>query len=123
MNQELENADLLPDKDARIWAMMCHLVAFSGYLIPFGNLIGPLVIWALKRNESPFIDDQGKEAINFQITMSIAALVSTALTFVLIGFLLLAILCIYNLVLVIVASIKANNGEWYRYPFTIRLVK
>lgn len=125
MNQKTEVVDTstvsdTPDKDARTWAMVCHLIAFSGYIIPFGNLLGPLVVWVIKKDEHPFIDDQGKEAVNFQLTMTIAYITSIILIFVLIGFLLLAILCIYSIVMVIIASIKSYEGESYRYPLTIR---
>ena len=111
-------------KDARLWGMLCHLTALSGFIgIPFGNVIGPLVIWMIKKGEFPFVDDQGKEALNFQITMCIAGIICAALIFVVIGFVLLPILLIVDLALTIIAAIKANNGERYRYPFAIRLIK
>ncbi|HIF51874.1 MAG TPA: DUF4870 domain-containing protein [Thiotrichaceae bacterium] len=110
-------------KDERMWGMFCHLIAFSGYLIPLGNLLGPLVIWMIKKDEISFVDDQGKESLNFQLTMFIAFIVSGILTLVLIGFLMLAVLVIYQIVVVIMASIKANDGIRYRYPYTIRFIK
>lgn len=111
------------DKDSRMWGMLCHLSALVGYFIPFGHIIGPLVIWLVKRESMPFVDDQGKEALNFQISLTIYGLITGVLCLVLIGFILLPIVLIGGLVLVIIAGIKANNGEAYRYPFTIRLVK
>ena len=111
------------DKQERNWAMFCHLAALSGYLIPFGFIIGPLVIWLLKKEEYPLVDDQGKEAINFQITMTICFIVSALLVLVLIGILLLLALAIFNIIMIIVATIKANDGVRYRYPFAIRLIK
>jgi len=109
--------------DAKMWAMLCHLSALSGFIVPFGSLIGPLIIWQLKKNEFPIVDDQGKEALNFQITTLIAAIVSGILIFVAIGIVLLIVVAIASLVLTIIAAIKANNGETYRYPFALRLIK
>ena len=110
-------------KDERTWGMLCHLIAFSGVVVPFGSLIGPLVIWLIKKDEMPFVDDQGKESLNFQITMLIAVIISAILTVVVIGFLLLAVLGIFWLVVVIMAAIKANDGVAYRYPYAIRFLK
>lgn len=109
------------DKEARQWAMIAHLSALSGFLIPFGNIIGPLVVWQIKK-DMPFVEDQGKEALNFQITVLIAVIVCFILTFVVIGALLLPIVGIATLVLIIIAGIKANSGEQYRYPLTLRLI-
>ncbi len=111
-----------PDSEQQTWAMIAHLSALVGFVIPFGNVIGPLVVWMIKKDEMPFVDDQGKEALNFQITVLIAVIICFILTFVLIGLLLLPVVGIATLVLVIIAGIKANSGEAYRYPFTWRLV-
>ena len=113
----------IPNQEVRQWAMFCHFAAFAGLLIPFGNLLGPLVVWQPKRDFDPFVDDQGKEALNFHITVSIAALVCMLLALVVIGFLLLPLLGLAALVLTIIAGIKANEGQAYRYPFSWRLVK
>ena len=109
--------------EARQWAMFAHLSALVGFLIPFGSILGPLIIWQIKKAEFPFVDDQGKEALNFQITVLIAVIVCLVLTVVLIGFLLLLVVGIAALVLTIMGGIKANNGETHRYPFTLRLIK
>lgn len=109
--------------DARMWAMLCHLSALSGFIIPFGSLIGPLVVWQIKKNQYPIVDDQGKEALNFQITITLAAIVSAILIVVLVGIALLIAVAIASLVFTIIAAIKANNGETYRYPFCLRLIK
>jgi uncharacterized Tic20 family protein len=111
-------------KDARMWAMFCHLAGLAGYIMPVaGNIIGPLILWQIKKDEYPFVDEQGKEAVNFQISMSLYALISIPLFFVCIGPFLLAAVGIVDLVLLIIATIKANNGEHYRYPLTIRFIK
>ena len=112
------------NKDARTWATVCHLSALSAFVgIPLGNILGPLVVWLLKRNDHPFVDDQGKEALNFQISMTIYGIVAGILVILLVGIALLALVAIADLILVIVASMKANDGERYRYPFTIRLIQ
>lgn len=110
-----------PDRESQQWGMIAHLSALVGFVIPFGNLIGPLVVWQLKK-ENPFVADQGKEALNFQITVSIAALVCLLLTVLIIGLFLLPVVAIGALVLAVIAGIKANGGEAYRYPFTLRLI-
>lgn len=113
----------LPLPEERQWAMFSHLSALIGLVIPFGSVLGPLVIWLIKKDTMPLVNDQAKEALNFNITVAIAALISWALIFVLIGFLLLPVVFVAWLVLVIMATIKANEGVAYRYPFTLRLVK
>lgn len=111
-----------PSAESRQWAMISHLSALVGFLIPFGNLIGPLVVWQVKKAD-PFVDAQGKEALNFQITITLAGMICAVLTLVLIGFLLLPALAIVSIVLIIIAAIRSNEGENYVYPFAIRLVK
>ena len=122
MAGEMESIETL-SKDERMWGMFCHLIAFSGYLIPLGNFLGPLVIWMIKKDEMSFVDDQGKESLNFQLTMLIAFIVSGILIFVLIGIPMLAVLVVFQIVVVIMAAIKANDGIKYRYPYTIRFIK
>ena len=109
--------------EAKQWAMFAHLSALVGFLIPFGSILGPLLIWQIKKAEFPFVDDQGKEALNFQITVAIAVIVCIVLMFVLIGMLLLPVVGLAALVLTIIGGIKANSGETYRYPMTLRLIK
>lgn len=109
--------------DARQWAMFAHLSALVGFVIPFGNVIGPLVVWLMKKDTMPFVDDQGKESLNFQITVTIAAVVCMVLIVVLIGIPLLFAVGLVALVLTIIAGIKANEGVRYRYPFALRLLK
>ena len=103
--------------------MICHLAAFAGFVIPFGSLLGPLIVWAIKKDEDPFINDQGKEALNFQLTLLIGFVISIILMFVFIGVLLIFALIVYCIVMVIIAAMKANEGIQYRYPYTIRFFK
>jgi len=110
------------DAEEKNWGMFSHLAVLLGFVIPFGNIIGPLVVWQLKKGVMPFAAKHAKEALNFQITVSLAVTVCILLTFVGIGILLLPVVGIGALVLTIVAAIKANNGEDYEYPLTLRLV-
>lgn len=109
---------------ARTWAMACHLAALIGWLgNGIGFILGPLAVWLIKRNEDPFIDDQGKEALNFQITMLIAFAVAAVLALVLVGFALLAVLALAEIVFPILAAVRANEGKRFRYPLTLRLIR
>ena len=123
MNQEVVQNDTTPDKDARNWAMMSHLSALAGYFIPLGNILAPLIIWAVKKDESSVVEEQAKEAMNFQLTMTIAYLAACVLIFVVIGIFILIFLAVYALVMMIIAAIKTNDGENFRYPYTIRFIK
>ncbi len=115
----------LPDStpESRMWAALSHVSALSGFVIPFGNIVGPLIIWLVKRDEMSFVDDQAKEALNFNISMTIYMAVAGVLIFVLIGIPIMIVLAITWLVLIVMAAIKANEGTAYRYPITLRLVK
>jgi uncharacterized Tic20 family protein len=110
-------------KDERTWAMIAHISAVAGFIFPFGNIIAPLLIWILKKDELPFVGDQGKEALNFQISVTIYILISVLLILVVIGIALLIVLGIFALIMTIIAAINAYDGNAYRYPLTIRLVK
>ena len=112
------------EKQARTWGMLCHLTALCCWVgVPFGNIVGPLTVWLIKKDETPLVDEQGKESLNFQISITIYAIVAAILMFILIGFPLLLAIAVAQIVLVIVASVKVSNGETYRYPFTIRFLK
>lgn len=111
-------------KEEQNWAMFCHLAALSGFVIPLGNVLGPLIVWLIKKDTMPLVDQHGKEAINFQITVLIAFMVCVVLAFVLIGFALMFVVGIGALILTIVAAVKISNGQYdYKYPFAIRLIK
>jgi uncharacterized Tic20 family protein len=112
-----------PSAEEKQWALFAHLSALVGYIIPFGSIIGPLVIWQIKKNEMPFVDDQGKEALNFQITVAIIFIICLLLVLILIGLLLLWALAIVDLVFIVIAAIAASNGQAYRYPFAFRFIK
>jgi uncharacterized protein len=116
--------------DARNWAMWCHLSALSGLVVPFGNILGPLVLWQMKRNEMPLVEEQGKESLNFQLSALIYLLAGSVIAVIgaifCVGFLLIPVLVVIylgSLVLAVIAGLKANDGVLYRYPLNLRLIK
>ena len=113
----------VPSREVRTWCVLSHASALLGFVIPYiFHILGPLIVWLAKRKESSEIDAHAKESLNFQISMLIYNLIAGLLCLVLIGFVLLVILHFLNLVLVIVASIRASEGRLYRYPLAIRLI-
>ena len=111
-------------RDIRKIAMLCHIVALVGLLgNGIGFILGPLIVWLVKREDHDFINEQGKEAVNFQITMMLAMIVAVPLIFVVIGIPLALIIGIAMTVLPVIAAIKANDGESYKYPLTYRFLK
>lgn len=130
----------IPDSQARTWAMGSHLVALAIFTsVPFGNIIGPLVIYLVKKDQDPFITEQSKESLNFQITVTIVGillllgyLVSFVVVIVgnrdawpwpLIVFPWLVLLAVFNVVSIIIAAVRSYNGEHYRYPVSIRFLR
>jgi uncharacterized Tic20 family protein len=111
-------------KDARMWSMICHLAGLAGFIMPAaGNIVAPLIIWQIKKDDYPFVDEQGKEAVNFQISISIYFIVSLFLCCICIGAFLVAAVIIVFFVFLLIAAVKANNGYHYRYPLSIRFIK
>ncbi|MFH1370911.1 MAG: DUF4870 domain-containing protein [Planctomycetota bacterium] len=123
---------IIQRKDARIWSTLCHISGLVGFVIPVaGCIIGPLIVWLFKKNSNPFVNYNGKESMNFQISMLIYGAIAFLLNFVqifdvgvrLIGLILLLVVSIIDIILVFIAAIKAGKGEAYRYPLTIRFIK
>ena len=111
-------------KDERMWGMLCHISAFALFVFPFfGNIIGPLVVWLIKKEEYPFVDEQGKEALNFQISVSIYAFAALLLSIILIGIPILISLFFFDFIMVVIASVKANDGIHYKYPLSLQLIR
>ena len=108
--------------EERSWSIAVHLSAMAALFIPLGHLLGPLAIWLIKRGELPMVDRNGKEALNFQITVTLASFVCGLLFFVGIGVILLFVLLVADAVLVIMAAVKTSRGEAFSYPFTLRLI-
>lgn len=111
------------DKNTNTWAMILHLSVFAGYVIPFAGLVAPILIWQLKKEELPGIDDHGKVVANFLISMLIYGSVCTILVFVLIGIPLLVVLGIIGVVFPIIGAIKASNGVVWPYPMMLKIMK
>ena len=112
-----------PSKDERTWAMLSHFSALCMFIFPFGNILAPLIIWLIKKEEMSFVENQAKEVLNFQISMTIYLLISGILCFILIGIPFVIGLGIFNLIITIIAAISANDGKYYRYPINLRLIK
>ena len=113
-------------RDARMWAMFCHLAGLAAFLpvTPvLGGIIAPLIIWQIKKDDFAFVNEQGKEAVNFQISIILYALGAALLCFACIGVFLLPAVCIFDVVFLLIAAVKANDGVHYRYPLTIRFIK
>jgi uncharacterized Tic20 family protein len=111
------------DSDSRTWAVITHLSAIPGSFVVIGSVLAPLIIWHIQKQRSEFLDFHGKEAVNFNITIALAAAVCFVLFLLLIGIFLLWIVGAIWLVFTIIAAIKASNGEYYRYPISIRFIK
>ena len=108
----------------RQWAMFAHLSPLACLLVPVvGNILGPLLIWQMKKDELPFAAEQAKEALHFQLSLLIYGAVFFLLCFVLIGIPLLVGLYLFGLVMMIVAAVKSNGGVAFRYPLTIRMIQ
>ncbi|HEX8834719.1 MAG TPA: DUF4870 domain-containing protein [Abditibacteriaceae bacterium] len=120
--------------DDKNWGMACHLAAFCMYLgVPFGNVIGPLLVWLFKKDSSAFINEQGKESLNFQLSMTLYGLIGGAIAaflalsiigipLLILAFPLVLVFGIAHLILTVMGTIRSANGEIYRYPMTIRFV-
>ena len=119
-----------PLNQARSWAMWCHLSALAGLVVPLGNILGPLIVWQMKRNEFPSVDAHGKAALNFQLSALIylfGGSIAMVMGFIFcIGWLLAPVLLVVyfgSIILAVIAGIKANDGVPYDYPLTLKLVK
>ena len=119
-----------PESQARTWNMWCHLSVLAAFLVPFGNLLGPFLVWQIKKNEVPSVESHAKAALNFQFTVLIAlvvgAAVAFALSFICVGYLLfpiLGVIALCGIILPIVAGVNANDGKDFKYPCTIEFLK
>ena len=107
----------------KTWCMLAHLSALVGFVIPFGSLLGPFLVWQIKKSELPAVEAHAKQALNFQISCIIYLIVCIPLLFVIIGFPLMCAIGIGNLVCVIIAALKANEAKPWSYPLTLKLLK
>jgi uncharacterized protein len=112
-----------PDARARNQSMAIHLLSFCGWVLPLGHVLGPLIGWLCMRQNHWYTDEQGKEAVNFNITLVICLVLYIPLTCVFgVGFLLMIVHGIFAIVMTIIAAVRTSNGEQFRYPLTIRMV-
>ena len=120
-----ENQAISPasDKDTRMWSMILHFSMLANCIAPPAGIVAPIVIWQLKKDEFPALDQHGKNAVNWIISATIYSIVSFLLVFVVIGFFLLLILGILSIVFPLIAGIKANNGVVWKYPLTFEFLK
>ncbi len=113
----------IPTPEERSWGMLAHLSGLITLLLVGGlSFIGPLVVWLIKKDRSPFVADQAKEALNFQIAATIAVYVSALSIFLCVGIVLLPLVIIGAVVYAILAAVEANKGVYYRYPYTFRFI-
>lgn len=105
------------------WILIAHLSGFAGFAFPFGNIVGPLLVWLLKKEHSVLLEEHAREALNFQISVTIYVMIASLLLFVFIGVILIPIILIIQVVLMIKAALLADKGGFYIYPFTIRFIK
>ena len=112
-----------PGRDERQWAMLCHLSAMLMYCTVIGGFIAPLVIWLLKRDEMPFVADQGRETLNFQITTLLALIAGGLLAIVLIGFVIIGAVLLFHFIVTIIATVRVSEGVLYRYPICWRVIR
>ena len=113
----------MPSPEEKNWAVFAHLAALSGYLVPFGWIVGPLVIYLIKKELMPFAAGEAKSALNFQITMAIAAVICIPLILVCIGIPLLILIALFDLVFIIVAAVRASDGMPYKYPIAFPFIR
>lgn len=111
------------ERESRQWSMFLHLSVLTGFIVPLAGLVAPIVIWQMKKNDSPKLDMHGKIVVNWVLSMILYMIVSVVLSFVVIGLPMLLALVVLNIVFPIIGGIKANNGETWRYPLSIRFMK
>ncbi len=107
----------------RNWAMLCHLSAFAGFFFPFGGTIGPLICWLTRRDESSWVNINGKASLNFQLSMLLYIVLAIPLCFIIIGIPIIMLLWTLKVICVIIASVKAPKGELFRYPLVIPFIQ
>ncbi len=111
-----------PSKEEKTWGMLCHLLSLTGIFIPLGIILGPLIMWLMKKNESYFVNKEGKAALNFQLTICIGLLCSVPLMLFGIGFIIAFVIIIFSIISSILGAIKANDGKHYDYMYTLNLI-
>ena len=104
------------------WILLSHLSGFGGFIFPFGHILGPLLVYLAKKEQSPAVAAHSKEALNFQITFTIYYFIASVMVFLLVGFFLIPVLMVLHIVLMIKAALVADKEGFYHYPFTFRFI-
>lgn len=107
----------------RNWAMLCHLSGFAGFFFPFGAIIGPLVCWLSKRDDSSWVNENGRASLNFQLSMLLYIVLAIPLCFIVIGIPIIFILGTLKIICIVIASVKASKGEKFKYPLVIPFIQ
>jgi len=107
----------------RNWAMFCHLSAFAGFFFPFGGIVGPLICWLSRKDESQWIDQNGKASLNFQLSILLYIVLTIPLVLIIIGIPIIIMLGTLKIICIIIASVKAAKGEEFRYPLSIPFIQ
>jgi uncharacterized Tic20 family protein len=125
LNKHLEimEENRILSETERNWSMLCHLSAFAGFFFPFGGIIGPLICWLTRRDESSWVNINGKASLNFQLSMLLYMFLAIPLCFIIIGIPIIVVLATIKVICVIIASIKAPKGELFRYPLVIPFIQ
>ncbi|MBN1109038.1 MAG: DUF4870 domain-containing protein [Bacteroidales bacterium] len=118
----MEDNRVLTEAD-RNWAMLCHLSAFAGFFFPFGSIIGPLICWLSRKDESLWVDLNGKASMNFELSILLYMVLTIPLLFIIVGIPIIMFLLTFKVVCIIIASIKASKGETFRYPLSIPFIQ
>ena len=118
----MEENSILTETE-RNWSMLCHLSAFAGFFFPFGGILGPLICWLSKRDESSWVNLNGKAALNFQLSMLLYIVLTIPLCFIIIGIPIIMMLGTLKVICTIIASVKASKGEMFRYPLVIPFIQ
>jgi uncharacterized Tic20 family protein len=107
----------------RNWAMFCHLSAFAGFFFPFGGIIGPLICWLSRKDESEWVNQNGKSSMNFQLSILLYIILAVPLCFLLIGIPIILFLGTLKVICIVIASVKASKGERFSYPLAIPFIQ
>ena len=115
----MEGNRLILTETERNWSMLCHLSALAGFFFPFGGIIGPLICWLTRKDESGWININGRNSLNFQLSILLYMILISPLCFILIGFPIIAALGLLKIICVVIASVRAPQGEIFKYPLAI----
>jgi len=121
-NSVMEENKVLSESE-RNWAMLCHLSAFAGFFFPFGGIIGPLICWLSRKDESAWVDENGKASMNFQLSLLLYMVLTIPLLFILVGIPIIMFLGTLKIVCIIIASVKSSKGERFKYPLAIPFIQ